>query len=116
MSASLYAVAMREFRAAGMSGAEIARQFNVSPRTMQRWLRSAGAGRLSEQDRLRLITAAHDRRHEGMSLRQVAAWLAEQGYPRSVGWVHGALADYRCNQCSEAPSVASEHAVGGGPR
>jgi hypothetical protein len=91
-----------------VSSAALAQMLAVSQRTIQRWNKRDGYGRPSDDDRLLLVSAVHARRHEGMSVRQIVAWLVDHGYGRSVGWVHLALHNYSCSSCSVAPDVVSE--------
>lgn len=108
--------AVRELRAAGMPIWAIAPAVGVSPRTLQRRLRGHGLSRpqLSDAARRMLISAVHQRRHEGMSVRQIVTWLTVKGYPRSVGWVSTVLREWTCPGCSETTNVATEQS-GGAP-
>ena len=97
---------------AKVSSAALAQMLGLSVRTIQRWNRRDGYGRPSHEDRLLLIQAVHNRHHEGRSVRQIVAWLAEYGHPRSIGWVHGAVTRYQCDGCSQTTVVASERPSG----
>jgi hypothetical protein len=86
--------------------------FDVSTRTMQRWMQPINKRRrLAEEDRLALVAFAHRRHHEGASLRTIATDIeATTGVRRSAAWAHRALHEYTCPTCSGPPDGTCEQA------
>lgn len=57
-------------------------------------------GPVDKDMRNRIVTQTHRLHHEGKSVRQIVAALAEAGVRRSVGTVHSDLKNWRCATCS----------------
>jgi len=59
--------------------------------------------------RLQLIAVAHDLSHDGKSIRQIVAALAERGIRRSVGTVSADLNRWTGDRCSGERKSPPEH-------
>lgn len=114
----------------GMSTRVIARTVEVSQSTVRRAIAATSNDRpdyvrgldgkvypvrwLCEADQRSLVSLVHHLRHaENWSLRKIQAVLADEyGVRRSVGWVAGVFAGWRCEHCSAAPDESPEQFVG----
>lgn len=66
---------------------------------------------LDEATRGVIVGKVHRLSHAGLSVRQIVARLAEDGFRVSVGTVHGWLKTWRCNDCSGGSIRPPEHST-----